>query len=91
MWYAKLDDFRKSHESDNIDSDARLYHLIDDGEVIIVLANVGALLLVASSLSAIYKIKKSLHERFEMKDLGDAKVILGLKIRRDKTWGTMML
>jgi len=91
MWYAKLDDFRKSQEFDNIDPNACLYNLMDDGEIIIVLAYVGDLLLVASSLSAIYKIKKSLHERFEIRDLGDAKVIPGLEIRRDKTWGTMTL
>jgi len=38
------------------------------------------LLLVASSLAAIYKIKDALHKRFEMKDLGKVKVILWLAI-----------
>jgi len=49
------------------------------------------LLLVASSLAAIYKIKNSLHKRFAMKDLGEAKVILGLEITRDKALGTLNL
>jgi len=91
MWYAKLDDFLKSQVFDNIDSDACLYLLMDDGEVIIVLVYVDDLLLVASSLAAIYKIKDALHKRFEMKDLGDAKVILGLEIRREKALGTLKL
>jgi len=91
MWYAKLDDFLKSQGFDNIDPDACFYLLMDHGEIIIVLVYVDDLLLVASSLAAIYKIKKDLHELFEMKDLGQAKVILGLEIRRDKTLGTLKL
>jgi len=64
---------------------------MDDGEIIIVMVNVDDLLLVASSLAAIYKIKDALHKRFEMKDLGEAKVILGLEIRRDKALGALKM
>jgi len=84
MWYAKLDDFLKSQGFANIDPDACLYLRMDDGKIINVLVYFDDLLLVASSLAAIYKVKDALHERFEMKDLGEAKVILGLEIRRDK-------
>jgi len=91
MWFAKLDEFLKSQGFDNIDPDACLYLLMDDGEIIIVLVYIDDLLLVASSLAAIYKIKDALHKRFEMKDLGEAKVILGLEIRRDKALGTLKL
>jgi len=91
MLCAKLVDFLKSRGFDNIDPDACLYLLMDDGEIIIVLAYVDDLLLVASSLAVIYKITDALHKRFEMKDLGEAKVILGLEIRRDKALGTLKL
>jgi len=37
------------------------------------------------------KIKKALRKRFEMKNLGEAKVIIGLEISRDKTLGTLKL
>jgi len=80
MRYAKLGDFLKSQGLANIDPDACLYLLMDASEIIIVLVYVDDLLLVASSLAAIYKIKKALHERSEMKDPGEAKVILGLEI-----------
>ena len=53
MWYAKLDDFLKTQGFDNIDPDARLHLLMDDGEIIIVLVYVDDLLLVALSLAAI--------------------------------------
>jgi len=57
MWYANLDNLFKSQGFDNIDPDACLYRFLDDGEIIIVLVYVDDLLLVASSLAAIYKIK----------------------------------
>jgi len=91
MWYAKLDDFLKSQGFDNIDPDACLYLLMDDGKIIIVLVYVDDLLLVASSLAAIYKIKDALHKRFEMKDMAEVKVILGLERRRDKALSTLKL
>jgi len=91
MWNAKLDAFLKSQGFDNIDPDSCLYLQMDDGEIIIVLVYVDDLLLVGSSMEALNKIKKALRKRFEMKDLGEAKVILGLEISRDKTLGTLKL
>jgi len=91
MWYAKLDAFLKSQGFDNIDPDACLYIQMDGGEIIIVVVYVDDLLLVASSMEAISKIKKAIRKRFEMKDLGEAKVILGLKNSSDKTMGTPKL
>jgi len=91
MWCANLDEFLKSQGFDNIDPDACLYLLMDDGEIIIVLVFIDDFLLVASSLAAICRIKDALHKRFDMKDLREAKVILGLEIRRDKALGTLKL
>jgi len=91
MWNAKLDDFLKSQGFDHIDPDACLYLFMDDCEIIIVLVYVDDLLLVASSLAAINKIMDALHKRFEMQDLGEAKIILELEIRRDKALSTLKL
>jgi len=67
------------------------YLLMDDSEIIILLVYVDDFFLVASSLEAIYKIKDALDKRFEMNDLVEAKVLLGLHIRRDKVLGTLKL
>jgi len=91
MWYAKLDAFLKSQGFDNIDPNACLYLQKDDGEIIIVLVYIDDLLLVGSSMEAINKIEKALRKRFEMKDLGEAKVILGPEISCDRMLGTLML
>ena len=39
----------------------------------------------------ISKLKLQLNEEFEMKDLGEAKKILGIKIQRDRLKGTVGL
>jgi len=91
MCFTQRDDFRASQGFDHIDPDACFYLLMDDGKIIIDLVYVDDFLLLASSLSAIYMIKDALHRRFEMKDRGESKVILGLEIRCDKALGTLKL
>jgi len=91
MCYAKLDDSLKSQRFVNIVPDECLYLLMNNGEIIIVLVYVDDLLLVASSLAVIFNIKDALHKRFEMKDLGEAKEILWLEMRREKELGTLKL
>jgi len=91
IWYTKLDAFPKSQGFDNIDAGTCLYLQMDDGEIIIVLVHVDDLLLMASSLQAIKKIKTAHRERFEMKNLGEDTVILGQEISPDKAPGTLKL
>lgn len=89
--YAKLDAFVKAQGFDNIDPDACLYLQMEHGEVIMVLVYVNDILFVASSLQLIDTIKTALCESLETRDLGEAKVILELEIRRDKALGTLKL
>ena len=49
------------------------------------------ILITAKSKVEIGKLKLQLNEEFEMKDLGEAKKILGMKIQRDRLKGTVGL
>ena len=49
------------------------------------------MLIAGSSIEEINNLKKQLSKQFEMKDLGAAKQILGIRIIRDKTNGTLKL
>jgi len=91
MWYAKLDNFLKPQGLDYIDPAACLYLLMDDVETIIVLVIVDDPLFVASSPAAISKMKNALQKRFEVKDLGKAKVIPVLDNGRDEALNTLKL
>jgi len=49
------------------------------------------MLITSKSRSAIDKLKKELSSEFEMKDLGEAKKVLGMKIERDRRSGKVSL
>ena len=49
------------------------------------------MLIAGSSIEEINNLKKLLSKQFAMKDFGAAKQILGMRIIRDKTNGTLKL
>ena len=57
---------------------------LDDGSFIFLLLYVDDMLITAKSIVEINKLKVLLSREFDMKDLGAAKKILGMKIRRDR-------
>jgi hypothetical protein len=57
---------------------------LDDGSFIFLLLYVDDMLITANSIVEVNKLKVLLSKEFDMKDLGAAKKILGMEIRRDK-------
>uniref|UniRef100_A0A2N9EIR8 CCHC-type domain-containing protein n=1 Tax=Fagus sylvatica TaxID=28930 RepID=A0A2N9EIR8_FAGSY len=55
-----------------------------DGSYIFLLLYVDDMLIAAKSMCEVNRLKSLLHKEFEMKDLGAAKKILGMEIRRDR-------
>jgi len=55
-----------------------------DGEYIYLLLYVDYMLIASKSRPTIDKLKKNLSFSFEMKDLGEAKKVLGMEIERDR-------
>ena len=62
-----------------------------DNSYIILLLYVDDMLITGSSIEEINNLKKQLSKQFAMKDLEAAKQILGMRIIRDKTNGTLKL
>ena len=62
-----------------------------DNSYIILLLYVDDMLIVGSGIEKINNLKKQLSKQFAMKDLGVTKQILGMRIIRDKTNGTLKL
>ena len=58
---------------------------------IILALYVDDMLIVGANMAEINKLKKQLLENFEMKDLGPAKQILGMRISRDRSEGILNL
>ena len=61
------------------------------GSFIYLVLYVDYMLLVAEKKSYIQKLKGILSTKFEMKDLGRAKKILGMEIQKDRRKGTICL
>ena len=62
-----------------------------DNSYIILLLYVDNMLIAGSKIEELNNLKKQLSKQFAMKDLGAAKQILGIRIIRDKTNGTLKL
>lgn len=60
-----------------------------DNSYIILLLYVDDMLIAGANIDEINNLKKQMSEDFAMKDLGDAKQILGMRIVRDRVRGTL--
>ena len=85
QWYHKFDTFMITNEFVRCQSDHCVYvKKITNGNYVILLLYVDDMLVAGSSMQDIVDLKKKLANTFDMKDLGEAKQILGMKITRDK-------
>ncbi|KAE8725113.1 hypothetical protein F3Y22_tig00009009pilonHSYRG00067 [Hibiscus syriacus] len=65
--------------------------VLKDGSFIYLLLYVDDILIASKSQKEIDKLKAQLNQEFEMKDLGEAKKILGMEISRDRQRGKLCL
>lgn len=85
QWYKKFDSFMIDHGYQRTNSDHCVFvKRFDDGEFIILLLYVDDMLIVGQNSEKISKLKPEMKKYFAMKDLGPAKHILGMSIRRDR-------
>ncbi|GKA50088.1 putative RNA-directed DNA polymerase [Tanacetum coccineum] len=84
QWYKKFESFMSKQGYTKITSDhCVFFQKFLDKDFIILLLYVDDMLLVGSNIRKIEKLKKELNKSFAMKDLGEAKQILGMRISQD--------
>ncbi|CAM8937245.1 unnamed protein product [Rhodiola kirilowii] len=91
QWYKQFDGFM--HEVKFVRSEADhccYFKKLDDGYIILLLY-VDYMLIAGSSAQEVSKLKKQLSRQFAMKDLDEAKQILGMRIERDRKAGKLHL
>ena len=91
QWYKRFDSFMLSRGFKRSNYDSCVYLKTVNGSVIYLLLYVDDMLIAAKDKSEIAKLKAQLSKEFEMKDLGAAKKILGIKIIRDRKSGKLYL
>ncbi|KAG8491868.1 hypothetical protein CXB51_015214 [Gossypium anomalum] len=85
QWYKRFDSFMASHDFKRSSLDSCVYFKKNsNGSFVYILLYVDDMLIAAKDKGEIRKVKAQLSEEFEMKDLGPAKKILGMKILRDR-------
>ena len=85
QWYKRLDSFIRGKKYTRSHYDPCLYYnKLLGGEYIYVLLYVDDMVIASKSRSAIDKLKKDLSSEFEMKDLSEAKKVLGIGLSGTK-------
>ncbi|MCI14523.1 retrotransposon protein putative Ty1-copia subclass, partial [Trifolium medium] len=92
QWYRRFDEFLLKTEFERSNYDSCVYMMKRNEKVILYLLLYEDDILIASSnKQEIQKLKMKLNDEFEMKDLGNAKKILGMDIMRDQSKGELFL
>ncbi|CAJ2646845.1 unnamed protein product [Trifolium pratense] len=92
QWYRRFDDFLLKTGFVRSNYDSCVYMMKRNKKVILyLLLYVDDILMASSDKHEIQKLKEKLNGEFEMKDLGNAKMILGMDILRDRSKGELFL
>ncbi|KAH9790140.1 Integrase catalytic domain-containing protein [Citrus sinensis] len=92
QWYKRFDRFIKRQRYTRNKFDHCVYfRKLQEGSFIYLLLYVDDMLIAFKCKDEIEKLKTQLNQEFEMKDLGEAKKILGMEICRDRARGKVSL
>lgn len=92
QWYKRFDRFMKDQKYKRSKYDHCVYlRKLQDSSYIYLLLYVDDMLIAAKSQMEIDRLKAQLSKEFEMKDLGEAKKIIGMEIIRDRKRGKLWL
>ena len=91
QWYHKFNQVIVSYGFEINPVDNCVYRKINGSKIIFLVLYVDDILLASSDVGLLGDTKKYLSKNFEMKDLGEASFVLGIKIHRDRSRGILGL
>jgi hypothetical protein len=91
QWHEKFDKTLTSVGFVVNEADKCVYYCFGGGEGVILCLYVDDIQIFGTSLNVIKEVKKNLSQNFEMKDLGDADVILNIKLVKEGDGGVTLL
>ncbi|KAL2238000.1 UNVERIFIED_CONTAM: Retrovirus-related Pol polyprotein from transposon TNT 1-94 [Sesamum indicum] len=91
QWYRKFDNFMLEIDFSRCNADHCCHVKRFDEFFIILFLYVDDMLIAGSNVKEINRLKNQLSRKFDMKDLGEARQILSMKITRDKGTGKLWL
>lgn len=85
QWYKKFDSDMIQIDYSRCEYDCCIYYrVLEDNSYIFLMLYVDDMLIAAKNMNEVDKLKSLLSSKFDMKDLGPAKKILGMEINRDR-------
>lgn len=91
QWYKKFNEFMSNSGFNRCDMDHCCYVKKFADSYVILALYVDDMLIAGSNMTEINRLKQQMSENFEMKDLGPAKQILGMRISRNRSEGVLKL
>jgi len=91
QWYLKFHQVTLSFGFEMNLLDECIYHKFSGSKYIFLVLYVDDILLASNDIGLLHETKRFLSKNFEMKDLGDASFVLGIKIHRDRSQGILGL
>ena len=91
QWHKRFDNTLTSNGFSVNEADTCVYYRYGGGEAVMLCLYVDDILIFGSNLNVIEEVKKLLSSNFEMKDLGEANVILNIKLIREGDSGVTLL
>ena len=65
--------------------DQCIYQKVNGSKIYFLVLYVDDILLATNDKGLLYEVKKFLSKNFDMKDMGEASYVIGIKIHRDRT------
>ena len=84
QWHEKLDNVLLCEDFSTTDVNKCVYSRSENGECVIICLYVDDMLIFGTCNDILFKTKLFLGSKFEMKDMGEASVILGVKFIRKR-------
>src|SRR4029077_10356462 len=84
-WYQTIDKFFADMGFKRVEGDYGLYVIWNDDVKCIIALYVDDLLIACNSVPYMESVKQELHSEYEMKDVGEARFVLGIAIERDRS------
>ena len=82
-WNQRFDQAIKTFGFEQNVDEPCVYKRIKDGKVVFLILYVDDILLIGNDVGNLSSVKLWLHQQFDMKDLGEANYVLGIRLFRD--------
>ena len=85
QWYLKFHDVISSFSFIENVMDQCIYHKVSGSKIIFLVLYVDDILLASNDLGLLHEVKRFLLQQFDMKDMGEASYVIGIRIERDRS------